>query len=136
MGSVYTRKFTRTLNKKLRMKKAFMDSLGIDLKGAARIADFPTWDGRFTAPLHGYSSAEDYYTRASSGPVLKDIRIPTLIVNALNDPFLGESCFPVRELSNHPFVQLKTPARGGHVGFLQNGEYVSEKLALEFLMTK
>jgi predicted alpha/beta-fold hydrolase len=136
MGAVYTRKFVRTLNKKLRLKQAELDKLGIDIGGAHKIWDFKTWDGRFTAPLHGFASADDYYARSSSRPVLKNIRIPTLIVNALNDPFLGEGCFPAEELKGHPFVRLEMPRRGGHVGFLENGVFVSEQKALDFLVTK
>ncbi len=136
MGSLYTRKFVLTLNKKLRLKKPELDKLGIDISGAEKIWDFKTWDSRFTAPLHGFSSAEDYYAKSSSKPLLKDIRVPTLIVNALNDPFLGPGCFPVEELKNHPFVSLETPAGGGHVGFFSKGRYLSDERALDFIVTK
>lgn len=133
MGAVYTRKFVRTLNKKLKLKKEELAKLGIDISGAHKIWDFKTWDGRFTAPLHGFKSAEDYYTKSSSRPVLKDIRVPTLIVNAKNDPFLGEACFPTEELRAHPFVKLEIPESGGHVGFQKNGRFESERYALEFI---
>ena len=136
MGSFYTRKFIRTLNKKLKLKKVELANLGIDISGAEKIWDFKTWDGRFTAPLHGFSSADDYYEKSSSRPVLKNIRVPTLIVNALNDPFLGPGCFPIEELKYHPFVRLETPTRGGHVGFLSRGRYFSDERALDFIVTK
>ncbi len=134
MGAIYTRKFVHTLNKKLELKKPELAKLGIDIAGANRIWDFHTWDGRFTAPLHGFKSADDYYAKASAKPFLRDIRIPTLIVNAKNDPFLGPGCFPVAELREHPFVRLEVPERGGHVGFLEKGRFVSERLALKFLV--
>ncbi len=133
MGAVYTRKFVWTLNKKLKLKKNELEKLGIDISGAHRIADFPTWDGRFTAPLHGFKSADDYYARSSSKPLLKKIRIPTLIVQAKNDPFLGPECFPVDELAGHEFVRLEMPERGGHVGFVIEGRYWSEERAVHFL---
>ena len=133
MGRIYTRKFVRTLNKKLLLKKSELEKIGVDIRGAHRIWDFKTWDGRFTAPLHGYASADDYYAQCSSRPVLKNIHVPTLIVNAKNDPFLGQDCFPFQELKNHPFVQLQAPERGGHVGFQQGSEYISERIALDFI---
>lgn len=134
MGSIYTYRFVRTLNQKLHLKREHLSKRGIGLDGVHRIRDFKTWDGRFTAPLHGFKSAEDYYTRSSSKPLLKNIRIPALIVNAKNDPFLGPECFPEAELRGHPFVRFEAPERGGHVGFKRGGRYVSEQRALEFLM--
>lgn len=134
MGAIYTRKFVRTLNKKLKLKKDELSKLGLDIAGAHKIWDFHTWDGRFTAPLHGFASADDYYAKSSAKPFLKNIHVPTLIVNAKNDPFLGPGCFPTEELRGHPFVNLQTPKNGGHVGFLEKGRFVSERLALDFLI--
>lgn len=133
MGTIYTYRFVRTLNQKLRLKKHFLEKKGIGLEGVHTIRDFKTWDGRFTAPLHGFKDAEDYYARSSSGPLIKNIRIPTLIVNAKNDPFLGAECYPEEQLNGHAYVRFEAPSRGGHVGFLRNGRYVSEERALEFL---
>lgn len=133
MGRVYTRKFLITLNKKLIQKKDLLRNMGIELNGLTKIWDFTTWDDRFTAPIHGFKSAQDYYTRSSSKPFLKDIRVPTLIVNAKNDPFLGKTCFPEEELKSHPFVRLSAPDLGGHVGFASRGAYWSESLALAAL---
>jgi len=130
MGRFYTRKFIRTLNRKLALKEPQLREMGIDIRGAHKIWDFKTWDGRFTAPIHGFKDAEDYYAKSSSRPLLKHIRIPTLIVNAKNDPFLGDDCFPRAELKNHSFVRLETPELGGHVGFTSKGLFWSESLAL------
>lgn len=131
MGRLYVRKFTRTLNKKLILKAALLKKMDIDIKGRGWISDFYTWDGRFTAPLHGFKSAQDYYDRSSSKYFLKSIRVPTLLVNAKNDPFLGPGCFPVEECAANPRVRLETPAVGGHVGFASRGIYWSERLALQ-----
>ncbi|HMB91652.1 MAG TPA: hypothetical protein VKP65_12440, partial [Rhodothermales bacterium] len=84
----------------------------------------------------GFADAADYYARSSSKPVLSDIRIPTLIVNAADDPFLPEACYPVAEACDHPHVYLETPAQGGHVGFVAfNADkmFWSEQRAVEFL---
>ncbi|MDO5686011.1 MAG: alpha/beta fold hydrolase [Neisseria sp.] len=75
------------------------------------------FDNLFTAPLHGFADAQDYYRRASSKPLLPEITVPTLILNAQNDPFLPASALPrAHEVSRT--VTLLQPAQGGHVGFL------------------
>ena len=94
------------------------------------------FDDNYTAPLHVFRDANDYYQQCSSIGFVAKIQIPTLIINTLNDPFLSEECFPAALLDDHPFVKLEVLARGGHVGFAQfnkNGLYWSEQRALEFL---
>lgn len=74
------------------------------------------FDDAFTAPVHGFRDTDDYWTRASSKPWLARIAVPTLVLNARNDPFLPEHALPGRsEVSSH--VTLEFPAEGGHVGF-------------------
>jgi predicted alpha/beta-fold hydrolase len=68
-------------------------------------------------PLHGFADAEDFYARASAGPYLGTISIPTLMLSAWNDPMLAPASFPVEEARNHSFLYLETPYKGGHVGF-------------------
>ena len=80
--------------------------------------DLYDFDNVFTAPLHGFKSTEDYWARASAKPHLHTIRIPTLVVNARNDPFVPAWCLPSqREVGD--CVTLWQPAHGGHVGFPQ-----------------
>jgi len=75
------------------------------------------FDDLVTAPLHGFRDTDDYWTRASAKPHLPGIRVPTLLVNARDDPFLPEEALPTeREVSSA--VKLEFPARGGHVGFV------------------
>ena len=100
------------------------------------IKDLKTFDDVFTAPIHGFRDAMDYYNSCSSIYVLDQIKIPTLIINALNDPFLPRSCYPNQLLAHNPNVFLETPAKGGHVGFYSNhnnGIFWSEKRAFEFV---
>ena len=76
-----------------------------------------------------FSSDHDY----SSKQFLKNIKIPTLLINAKNDSFLSESCFPKEEALANPFFHLEIPDFGGHVGFMeQNNTFYTEKRALEF----
>ena len=72
------------------------------------------FDDTVTAPLHGYRDANDYWNRASSKHVLGDITLPTLVLNAINDPFLPPEYLP-RTASR--FVTLEYPEGGGHAGF-------------------
>lgn len=87
--------------------------------GLHEIRSFRQFDSRITAPLHGYADVDDYYTRASSAQFLRDIRVPTLLIHALNDPFMSPESVPqADELS--PSVTLEIHRRGGHVGFLES----------------
>jgi len=92
------------------------------------------FDDHFTAPIHGFANAIEYYKKCSSLYFLSEIRTSTLIVNAKNDPFLSPDCYP--QLPVGSSVKLETPARGGHVGFAQfgqNGLYWSELRAFDFI---
>lgn len=108
----------------------------LDASGLQNARTLQEFDDLFTGPIHGFKNAIDYYTQSSSIKVVANIRIPTLIVNAKNDPFLSPECYPEDLLKNHPFVTFEIPEHGGHVGFAQftkNGLYWSEERALKFL---
>ena len=101
-----------------------------------RVATLRAFDDRYTAPLHGFKGAVDYYARCSCLPLIPHIRIPTLLVNAADDPFLPEACYPVAAARSHPYLHLEVPRYGGHVGFVAlngAGTYWSEQRAAEFL---
>jgi predicted alpha/beta-fold hydrolase len=88
-----------------------------DAKAVRRCATLRQFDDVVTAPIHGFGGADDYYRRASAKPVLRDIAVPTLILNARDDPFLPEAALPTeREVASA--VKLEFPSRGGHVGFV------------------
>lgn len=134
-NQVYLRRFLKSLREKVRAKAELLPGQ-VDLNGIEELRDFEEFDSRYTAPMHGFDSAAAYYLSASSGRYLSSIRVPTLLVNAQNDPFLPESCFPREIASASPFVFLETPPEGGHVGFPEgspDGEYYSERRAVEFL---
>ncbi len=114
---VYTRRFLNTMKPKAMKKLAQHPGLfkGEALRAARDLYEF---DNVFTAPLHGFKSTEDYWVRASAKPHLHQIRIPALVVNARNDPFIPAWCLPrQKEVGN--WVTLWQPAHGGHVGFAQ-----------------
>lgn len=131
---IYSRRFLKSLKDKIRTKSKLMS--GLDVTNLENITSLEQFDDYYTGPLHGYKDARDYYQRCSAIGFLDTIKVPTLIVNALNDPFLSKECFPSK--INNSFVQFETPSRGGHVGFSQfngNGLYWSEQRALDFIGT-
>lgn len=133
---LYSIRFLRNLKKKIKEKAALMPGQ-LNLAPLSKIKTLVDFDDHYTAPLHGYQHALDYYEQCSAVHFLKDIKIPTLIVNALNDSFLSPDCYPTDKLKNHPNVHLETPARGGHCGFPgqdEKGYYWSERRALAFLV--
>ena len=112
---VYTRMFLKTMVPKALAKLAQHPGLfkREALLGARDLYDF---DNLFTAPLHGFKSTEDYWARASAKPHLHRIRIPALVLNARNDPFVPAASLP-RPHAVGAHVTLWQPAHGGHVGF-------------------
>ncbi|NMM26444.1 MAG: alpha/beta fold hydrolase [Glaciimonas sp.] len=113
INRLYTRMFLKTMKaKSLRKLQQFPGLFDRDKMLQARnLYDF---DNIVTAPLHGYRDADDYWNRASATHVLGDITLPTLVLNARNDPFL-----PARHLPQHAAaaVTLDYPEQGGHIGF-------------------
>jgi predicted alpha/beta-fold hydrolase len=109
----------------------------LDVSGYHRVKTFRHFDDRYTAPIHGFRDAEDYWARCSARFFLEAIRCPALLLNAADDPFLGPGCFPHELAAHHEWLHLEVPAHGGHVGFvgcgLRGDEYYSERRALEFL---
>ena len=85
----------------------------IDLRGSRNLYDF---DNEYTAPVHGFRDTEDYWCRASGKPWLGGVRVPHLVLNALNDPFVPAESLP-RPHDVSRFVQLEQPSGGGHIGF-------------------
>jgi uncharacterized protein len=98
-----------------------------------KIKNFADFDNAYTAPLHGYQNATDFYTRASVKPLLDKIIIPLTIVQAINDPFLTPECLEIDAFLTNKNVNLTLTKTGGHVGFLQKGKNVTfvEELAIK-----
>ena len=112
---VYNRMFLRTMKPKALAKLAQHPGL-FDRERLLAARDLYEFDDVFTAPLHGFRGTDDYWTRGSAKPGLARIRVPALVLNARNDPFVPAACLPgVDEVG--PCVTLWQPAHGGHVGF-------------------
>jgi len=113
---VYTWNFLRTMRQKARLKARQFPNL-IDTRRIHRCRTLYDFDDAFTAPLHGFSGVDDYWDRGSSLWWLKTIALPTLIINAQNDPFMPLERLPA-PLEISPAVTLEITPQGGHVGFL------------------
>lgn len=100
-NKIYMNHFLTSLKKKLQAKSKLYPKF-ISLKDYSKIKTFTQYDDRYTAPIHGFQSAADYYQSCSSRPWLPHIPIPTLLVNALNDPFLSPECYPQEEMQTNP----------------------------------
>jgi hypothetical protein len=114
---LYTRHFLATLRPKSLAKLALFPGL-YDAEAIRAARTFREFDNLVTAPLHGFRDTDDYWSRASSGPHLAGIRVPTLLLNARNDPFLPEHALLAAAREAAPSVVLEFPATGGHAGFL------------------
>jgi uncharacterized protein len=113
---IYTRMFLRSMKPRALRKLAQHPGL-FDRGRLLAARDLYEFDNVFTAPLHGFRDTDDYWERASAKPGLSRIRIPALVLNSLNDPFVPASCLPTRsDLGTAP-VTVWQPAHGGHVGF-------------------
>ncbi|MGB3149275.1 MAG: alpha/beta hydrolase, partial [Maribacter sp.] len=87
----------------------------------------------YTSRAHGFMDALDYYEQCSSLQFLPNIKIPSLIINAQNDSFLGEACYPIEEAKYSKHVFLEVPKYGGHVGFHGvNTATYTEQRAIDF----
>ena len=113
---IYARHFLATLRRHSDHKAERFPGL-FDARAARSARTLREFDNAYTAPVHGFRDTDDYWTRASAKPHMGAIRVPTLVVNARDDPFMPESALPTqREVSDA--VTLEFPARGGHVGFV------------------
>jgi predicted alpha/beta-fold hydrolase len=131
---IYSNRFLKSLKNKIIIKSRLME--GLDITDIENITTLREFDDRYTAPLHGFRDANDYYDQCSALKFINDILVPTLVINAKNDPFLSTQCFPYEQLKNHPFVIIESPDRGGHVGFsmlYSKGVYWSEHRTVTFL---
>lgn len=131
---LYLKRFLNSLNTKIEEKaRRFPDQVRLPRPMPKNFLEF---DGQFTAPIHGFEDAQDYWHSCSSLNFLPDIHLPTLLINAGDDTFLSKECYPYNQARKMKQFFLEVPRWGGHVGFCpSNGSktYWSEKRALEFL---
>lgn len=143
---IYSWRFVRNLKKKIRAKVQIMptdrihdgcrpDVLSTEHLG--KIKSIKQFDEYYTAPLHGFIDATDYYEKCSSLHFLKDIEVPTLMLNAKNDPFLADNCYFDESSLPGQNIYFAAPEEGGHCGFMQKNvqkhdNFWSEEMAIQF----
>ena len=132
-NALYAKRFLNHLTQKLWLKHhKFPEKISAkEIKAIKTLKDF---DDIYTSKAHGFRDAMDYYRQCSSKQFLSGITIPTLVVNAKDDSFLGSACYPVNEALYNSSLYLDMPAHGGHVGFYEtrNRNY-TESLAAKFM---
>lgn len=131
---LYEQRFMVSLKKKLKIKKKQFPKL-VDISQLTKIKNIYHFDDKYTAPIHGFRDAEDYYAQCSSKQFLPDIVRPTLLISSKDDPFLTVESFPFHEAQNSSYLYLLATEFGGHVGFawdLKDRTY-SEEQALHFI---
>lgn len=137
---IYTRMFLVTLKSKALAKLQQFPDIARDgdytrrLRSSRNLYEF---DNEYTAPLHGFRNTEDYWDKASGKPWLRAIRIPHLLLNARNDPFVPALSLPQPQ-DVAPLVELEQPAQGGHIGFARGPwpgriDYIAERLHRFFM---
>jgi len=115
---------------KQKYKDHDMQSLiGLNLKEIGKIKNFYAFDEAYTAPIHGFDSADDYYQKSSARQFLKTIRTPTLIIQALDDPFMTDEILP-EEAEISSSIEIEVYPYGGHVGFV-SGNLLKPRYWLE-----
>lgn len=130
---IYHARFLRKLRHKVRAKARALPGQ-MDPAPLAQVRTIIDFDEHFTAPLHGFSGAAEYYARNSSRQWLDRVVVPSLLLTATNDPILGRRCYPRDEAVASRYLYLEETRWGGHVGFrLPGGRYYSEERAVAFV---
>ncbi|MBX2840879.1 MAG: alpha/beta fold hydrolase [Flammeovirgaceae bacterium] len=131
---IYANRFLKSLKPKL-IQKIKKHSPELTIEEVKKIKTLREFDDIYTAPVHGYENAVNFYSKCSSKKFIKDIKIPTLLISALDDPFLTEGCFPFKQAEENPDFYFLATQNGGHVGFVEfnaDGEYWLEKRIVDF----
>jgi predicted alpha/beta-fold hydrolase len=135
---IYMKNFLLKLKEKIRIKESLFPAQ-ITSQNFSRIKNFLDYDESFTAPLNGFNSAKDYWTQSSCASFLAKIKVPSLIINAIDDSFLGEDCYPIECAKKNSNLFLEMPEHGGHLGFTTcnpSNIYWQEERIIEFFESR
>jgi predicted alpha/beta-fold hydrolase len=134
-NKIFMWRFLKDLKEKIEAKALDFPEQ-VSAENYHKIKNFQQFDDRYTAPIHGFDDAADYWAKSSCNTVLADIRIPALLVNAKNDPFLPIECFPYKEANASQWLTLEVSESGGHVGFIEincDNTYWMERRVVDFI---
>ena len=138
---MYQRHFVKSLIQRLRRKSSFFPGIA-DIKRVEKIRTIWEFDDVVTAPHFGFASAEDYYRKASCGPLLREIRVPTLLIHSEDDPLIPLDPFLTSGIEKNPHLLPLLTRHGGHAGFMGSkpatdsdlDEYWAECRAVDFFV--
>ena len=134
-NAIYMKRFMKLMGRKVARQAVNYPEL-FPHDNYHQLKTFHDFDGRYTAPLHGFRNARHYWAESSCKAYLHAIHVPVWIVNARNDPFLPSACYPDTMDHGNPLVTLVAPEQGGHCGFpvfSRSGLYWSESFAVGLL---
>lgn len=133
-NKIYDIRFLKTLKEKIKLKhRMFPDQ--VDTSRLDEVKTLFAFDDVYTAPIHGFKDAADYYAQCHCKQFLENIEVPSLIITSLDDPFFPESSYPFAEAKNNENLYFMPTKYGGHVGFVNLGQqsYWNEKQILKFI---
>lgn len=133
---IYMRRFMKKLLSKIEVKSETHAEIARQMIEFKQMKTFIEFDEHYTAKYHGFQSALHYWRSSSCKPLIPYIKIPTYLINALDDPFFTTQCFPLTEAQNNPKFYLEIPEYGGHVGFFEHftkNPYWHEKQTIQFI---
>lgn len=120
-NAVYMERFLISLKKKTLKKMELFPEARLERERLKKVRNFLDFDNLYTAPVHGFKDAFDYWERNSCLQFLPEIKTPSLLITATDDPFLSETCYPFKEAKSHRYFHLEATRFGGHVGY--NSEF-------------
>jgi predicted alpha/beta-fold hydrolase len=127
---IYKWSFLRSMKNRVRRKQKLFPEL-YDTKGLSRIRKLKEFDERYTSFGGGFSSADEYYERASAKHFIRDIKVPALIIHAQDDPFVPFQPFRDSSITENPYVIFLAPEHGGHVGFIAADTHGEDRFWME-----
>lgn len=133
-NSLFVQEFLSTLRSKMREKAKQYPDL-IDIGALSKVKTLTDFDNYFTGPIHGFEDAQGYYRNCSSKQFLPLIKRNSVLISALDDPFLGPECYPHQIAADNSHFNFIETEHGGHCGFgsLRSQYYWSEKVLMELL---
>ncbi|WP_428740398.1 YheT family hydrolase [Tenacibaculum sp.] len=117
-NKIYMNEFLRTMKLKLLQKAEKFPDFKLNKELLFKASKFRHLEKQYTVPVFGFKSSEDYWEKASAKPFIPEIKLPTLLINALDDTFLSKECYPIKEAKEVKNFHLLIPDYGGHVGFM------------------
>lgn len=144
-NKIYLNEFLKTMKLKLLQKAKKFPDFKLNKELLFKASKFRHLEKQYTVPVFGFESSEDYWLKASAKPFIPEIKVPTLLINALDDSFLSKECYPIKEAKEMKNFYLSTPNYGGHVGFMSSfsstenrwleqriSRFINETLGIEY----